>query len=78
MKALFRNHFPFVEGTPIEELDGSQLLIKQTYDKLYSSDSVPVVTDSEKDSRSDTATEAKTNRLRKVHADERPLEGSGE
>lgn len=35
MKALFKSHFPFVEGTPVEELDPSQKLIKQTYDKLY-------------------------------------------
>ena len=35
MKALFRNHFPFVEGTPEEALTPEQKLIKQTYDKLY-------------------------------------------
>lgn len=35
MKALFRNHFPFVEGTPEEELTPEQLIVKQTYEKLY-------------------------------------------
>lgn len=78
MKALFRNHFPFVEGTPIEELDSSQKLIKQTYDKLYPSDSVPVVADSTEESRQDTKAPIKADRLRKVHADERTSEGSGE
>jgi len=78
MKALFRNHFPFVEGTPIEELDSSQLLIKQTYDKLYPADNVLVVADSTEESGSDTKAPIKADRLRKVHADERPSEGSGE
>lgn len=35
MKALFKSHFPYVEGTPEEELDSSQKLIKQTYENLY-------------------------------------------
>lgn len=34
MKALFKSHFPFVEGSA-EELTKEQKLIKQTYDKLY-------------------------------------------
>jgi hypothetical protein len=78
MKALFRNHFPFVEGTPIEELDSSQLIIKQTYDKLYSSDSVFVVADSKEESRSDTKAKVKADRLRKVYPDEHQVKGSGE
>lgn len=78
MKALFRNHFPFVEGTPEEELDSSQLLIKKTYDKLYPSDSVLIVADSAEESRPNTKATIKADRLRKVHADERSTEGSGE
>lgn len=78
MKALFRNHFPFVEGTPIEELTPEQKLIKQTYDKLYPADTIPVASDSEKKSRSSAEAEAKGNRLREVHADEQSTEGNGE
>lgn len=78
MKALFRNHFPFVEGTPIEELDSSQLFIKQTYDKLYPSDSVLAVADSKEESRQNTKTKVKADRLRKVYPDERQAKGSGE
>lgn len=77
MKALFRNHFPFVEGVP-EGLTPEQKLIKQTYDKLYPSDSIPVVADSTEESRQDTKAPIKADRLRKVRADERTSEGSGE
>lgn len=78
MKALFRNHFPFVEGTPEEELTPEQLITKQTYDKLYPSDNVPVVADSTQESRPDTKAKVKTNRLREVHADEAGSGNGGE
>ncbi len=74
MKALFRNHFPFVEGTPEEELTPEQLITKQTYDKLYPSDNVPDVADSTQDGRPDTKATTKANRLREVHADEQSAE----
>lgn len=75
MKALFRNHFPFVEGVPEEELTPEQLITKKTYDKLYPNDSVsagPVIT---KDSGQNAISKTKGSGLRKVHADERSLEG---
>lgn len=75
MKALFRNHFPFVEGTPEEELDSSQLLIKQTYDKLYPSDSVSVTPVLSEESGSTTETEIKTDRLRDIPTDEQVFTG---
>ncbi len=78
MKALFRNHFPFVEGTPEEELTPEQLITKQTYDKLYPSNNVPDVAYSTQESRPDTKAEAKTNRLREVYADEAGAGNRGE
>jgi len=79
MKALFKSHFPFVEGTPEEELDSSQKLIKQTYEKLYPDSVVSGITDSKKKTRQHSKSqETETNRLREVHANERPSEGSGE
>jgi len=77
MKALFRNHFTFVEGVPEEELTPEQKLIKQTYDKLYPSDDVPDAADSTQESRPVAKTKVKGNRLREVHADEQPAEGNG-
>jgi len=61
MKALFKNHFPFVES-PESELDPSQKLIKQTYEKLYPKEEIKTV---------------KTNRLREVHGNDEPAEGAG-
>jgi len=59
MKALFKSHFPFVES-PDSELDPSQKLIKQTYDKIYPEEVKTV----------------KTNRLREVHGNDEPAEGA--
>jgi len=78
MKALFKSHFPFVESTPEEELDSSQKLIKQTYDKLYPDNAVSVVTDSKKKTRQNTeSSETKTNRLREVHRNDESIKGDG-
>jgi len=60
MKALFKSHFPFVES-PESELDPSQKLIKQTYEKLYPEEVKTV----------------KTNRLREVHGNDEPVKGAG-
>lgn len=75
MKALFRNHFPFVEGALIEELTPEQKLIKQTYDKLYPVDSILADPYIETKIRPDTKAKVKTDRLREVHNDEQSSEG---
>ena len=78
MKALFKSHFPFVEGTPEEKLDPSQKIIKQTYDKLYPNNVVSGVTDSEKEIRQySESAETETDRLREVRNDDEPAEGAG-
>lgn len=48
--------------SPESELDPSQKIIKQTYDKLYPKEEVKAV---------------KTNRLREVHGNDEPAEGGG-
>jgi len=77
MKALFKSHFPFVESSE-SELDPSQKLIKQTYDKLYPDNVVSDVTDSKKKIRQNPeSSETETNRLREVHGNDEPVEGTG-
>lgn len=61
MKALFKSHFPFVEGTPEDQLTREQKLIKQTYDKLYP-EKIKTV---------------KTDRLREVHGNDEPVATGG-
>lgn len=56
MKALFKSHFPFVEGSA-EELTKEQKLIKQTYDKLYPEKKIKAV---------------EADRLREVHGNDEP------
>ena len=68
MKALFENRFPFVKQ-PDSDLTESELSIKREYEKTYNGiDGVVCVPCEEK----------KADRLRKVYADERSTEGSGE
>lgn len=61
MKELFKSHFPFVEGTPEDQLTNEQKLIKQTYDKLYP-EKIKTI---------------KTDRLREVHGNDEPVAAGG-
>lgn len=74
MKALFKSHFPFVEGSE-EELTKEQKLIKQTYDKLYNSNNVPADTDSKEKIRQDKKAKAKSGELREIRSNDSGTRG---
>ena len=79
MKALFKSHFPFVEGTPEEELTSEQKLIKKTYDKLYPDNTVSGVVDSKKKTgQAAKIKKAEADRLREVHGNDEPASGGQE
>lgn len=75
MKALFKSHFPFVEGIPESELTPEQLIIKQTYDKLYPSGRISMSFSHKNETRANTKTKAETDRLRKVYGNDEPAKG---
>lgn len=77
MKALFKSHFPFVEGVPESELTPEQLITKQTYDKLYTTDSVLADPYVKEKIRPNTKAKAETDRLREVHGNDEPATAGG-